>query len=160
MVKVNTCNTASRGPATELNKSELLWCVLCKLPICPKIFHWVILCENHHLWQMRKLGLQQGYTLDPKSQSQSVRIITPHLLRWVTVWSLSKTPLSFSCCWNWTGVPDSHGKSSGKKRAAKLCPAGSLLETCHCWNILCSHVVPELALETHSHVLCGSYGVT
>lgn len=96
------------------------------------------------IWQMRKLGLQQGYTPDPESQSQLVLTSMPHFQPWVTVQSLSQNPLSLSCHWTWwvSWLPQ---KVLRKRRAAKLCPAKSLLKTCHCWNILSSHVIPELA---------------
>lgn len=96
------------------------------------------------IWPIKKLGIQQGYTLDAKPRSQLVQIPTPHLPAWVTEGSQSKSPLFFSCCWTWMEVPDSHGKSSGSRGAAKLCTAESLSKTRHCWNILCSRAVLEL----------------
>ena len=37
------------------------------------------------IWQMRKLGLQQGYTPNPESQSLLVLLAMPHFQPWVTV---------------------------------------------------------------------------
>lgn len=88
------------------------------------------------IWQIETLGLQQVYPPDAKPPSQLVQMTT----RISQPGSLKGVPSPHA-----TGVPDSYGKSSGKRRAVKLCLAESLSKTCHCWNMLCSRAVLELA---------------
>lgn len=66
-----------------------------KLPIFPL----TSLIELYHVeisisvWRMRKVGIQQGYAPDPKSQSQLVPISTPHPLPGALHGAPQDTPL-------------------------------------------------------------------
>lgn len=88
---------------------------------------------SYYIISVKKLGLQQGHTLDLKSHVEShskfkgpyFHTIFPTLGYCVSLISNPSLPL---CCWISTGVPDSHRKISQERRITKLLPMDSFCE--------------------------------